>query len=367
MHELSPSRRRFLRSAAVCGTGGLLAAAGRGQNPPPPPATLVTPEAQAVVDAGLRFLGRDAQAADGSYSDTRSGFGSVAITGLAGLALMSGGHQPGRGSYGDAVGRAAAWIAGRGERNSPAGYLNNSDAVLSHGGMYQHGFGALFLSEVHGMIPDPAAAKRVRNVLEKAVAMTVSAQNREGGWRYEPRPNQADVSVTVAQLMALRAARNAGLYVPKTVVDKCVEYITACQRPDGGFCYIKGQGFAGSAFARSAAAVVGLFSAGEYGTRVTERGLGYLMQFLPGRRRGGIQDVRPDHYFYGQYYAALAMWTAGGDRWATWFPAIRDELIAKARAAPRGLWSDYHGSAYATAMACIILQLPNNYLPIMQK
>ena len=26
-----------------------------------------------------------------------------------------------------------------------------------------------------------------------------------------------------------------------------------------------------------------------------------------------------------------------------------------------------HGQAYSTAMTCIILQLPNNYLPIMQK
>ena len=32
------------------------------------------------------------------------------------------------------------------------------------------------------------------------------------------------------------------------------------------------------------------------------------------------------------------------------------------------VWDDrIFGTAYATAMACIILQLPNNYLPIMQK
>lgn len=363
----SITRRQLFRAGAVSGTGAMLVAVGRGQDRPAiGGAPSVTSEAQAAIDNGLRFLGQEAQARDGSYSDTRTGFGNVAITGLAGLALMAGGHQPGRGTYGDAVARAATWVAERGERNSPAGYLNNADAILSHGGMYQHGFGALFLSEVHGMIPDPAAAKRVRNVLEVAVAMTVNAQNKEGGWRYDPKPSQADVSVTVAQLMALRAARNAGLSVPKSAVDKCVEYIRACQRPDGGFCYIKGQGFAGSAFARSAAAVVGLFSAGEYEGRTIQRGLEYLMKYLPGERHP-IRDVRPEHYFYGQYYAALAMWTAGGNYWSEWFPAIRDELIGKSRATPRGLWSDYHGTAYATAMACIILQLPNNYLPIMQK
>ncbi len=46
---------------------------------------------------------------------------------------------------------------------------------------------------------------------------------------------------------------------------------------------------------------------------------------------------------------------------------IRDELLTRVRASG-GLWTDpYHGSVYATAMALIILQLPNNYLPILQR
>ena len=116
---------------------------------------------------------------------------------LAGMALMAGGHQPGRGKYGAVVARAAEYVAERGASNTLPGYLNNADALLAHGAMYQHGFGALFLSEVHGMIPDAAKQKRVRGVLEQAVELTLKAQNREGGWRYEPKPNQADVSVTV--------------------------------------------------------------------------------------------------------------------------------------------------------------------------
>jgi Squalene-hopene cyclase C-terminal domain len=195
----------------------------------------------------------------------------------------------------------------------------------------------------------------------------VAAQNKEGGWRYEPRAPFADVSVTVAIMMALRAARNAGVFVPKATVDRAVQYIKACQQRDGGFCYIKGQGFAGSAFARSAAAVVGLFCAGVYEGKPVERGLAYLMRFLPGRGRANVSESRGEHYFYGHYYAALAMWTAGGNYWVEWFPAVRDELIAKSRTGQGGVWTDWHGAAYATAMSCIVLQLPNNYLPIMQK
>ena len=71
------------------------------------------------------------------------------------------------------------------------------------------------------------------------------------------------------------------------------------------------------------------------------------------------------HYFYGHYYAVQAMYTAGGKYWAEWFPYIRDELIARQR--PDGSWFDQVCGHYATAMACLVLETPNNYLPIFQK
>ncbi len=86
--------------------------------------------------------------------------------------------------------------------------------------MYSHGFGTLFLSEVCGMLPAAVRDTKVRSALDQAVAFTVAAQNQEGGWRYEPVAQFADVSVTVAQMMALRAARNAGLFVRKNVMEQ---------------------------------------------------------------------------------------------------------------------------------------------------
>ena len=71
----------------------------------------------------------------------------------------------------------------------------------------------------------------------------------------------ADLSVTICQINALRAARNAGLFVPKETVDACIRYVKQRQNPDGGFRYML-QGGATSAFPRSAAGVVALYSAG---------------------------------------------------------------------------------------------------------
>ena len=358
----TPHRRQFLRAAALTGAGGSVALLGHAQDAPKAGGDLVTSDAQTAIDRGLEYLSAH-QGSDGGFTD-KSGGANVAVTALTGLALLAGGHLPGRGKYGQAVARAADYLLGKGGSGTKPGYLQNTDAFLAHGAMYQHGFGSLFLAEMHGTFPDPDKGAKVRDMLEKAIALIVKAQNREGGWRYEPQPTDSDVSVTVAQLMALRAAKNAGIFVDKGVVDKCVEYIRGCKLPDGGFMYQKGKPASQSAFPRSAAAVVGLYSAGIYEGEIIEKGLRYLMRYLPAGGRNG-NDVRPDYFFYGHYYAALAMWTAGGTVWNEWFPAIRKELLARRN--PANVWDDHNGTAYGTAMACIILQLPNNYLPIMQK
>src|SRR5581483_9303156 len=273
----SMTRRNFLRLGATGAAAGVLGWAGHAQQPGPggpaapvarsrSGAEFITQETQAAIDRGLEYLARSQSLTDGSFSD-RLGGAAVGVTSLAALALMSAGNQPGRGKYGRNVARAVDYVAAMAGGPNP-GFLTTPDSQLNGrlastpAPMYSHGFGTLFLSEVCGMLPEAAREKKVRGALDQAVAFTVAAQNKEGGWRYEPNAQFADVSVTTAQMMALRAAKNAGLFVRKNVIDGGIAYIKACQMPDGGFSYWKGQGF--SAFARSAAALVGLFSGGVY-------------------------------------------------------------------------------------------------------
>src|SRR5262249_38031292 len=160
------------------------------------------------------------QHADGSYGMGQYQ-GNVAITSLSALALMAGGHQPGRGAYGDIVTKALRYGL---DQDDGRGYLI-SRAGASHGPKYGHGFCTVFLAEVHGMVSDRELRDRLRDVLRRAVKLIVDHQNREGGWRYRPGDKDADVSVTICQIMALRAARNAGYYVPKSTVDRCINYV----------------------------------------------------------------------------------------------------------------------------------------------
>ena len=194
--------------------------------------------------------------------------------------------------------------------------------------MYGHGFATMFLAECYGMSPRP----ELREKLSKAVKIIVNSQNKEGGWRYQPVRDDADISVTVCQVMALRAARNAGLFVPNETIDRSIDYVKRSQNADGGFMYMIGTG-GESDFPRSAAAVVALYSAGIYKGPEIAKGLDYLMQFMPAE---GVTR-RESYYFYGHYYAVQAMWQAGGDRFAplvsghprrTDLPPARRRLVA---------------------------------------
>lgn len=306
----------------------------------------ITNELKQSVDRGLSWLAQQ-QADDGSFGSLSHYGPHVGITGLAGMAFLSEGNSPGRGRYGQAVDLALSFIL---SHSSESGLLA---AETSHGPMYGHGFATLFLAEVYGMTNRP----QTRETLRRAIRLIVNTQNDEGGWRYQPVRNDADLSVTICQIMALRAARNSGIYIDKNVIDKAIEYVKASQNPDGGFRYMINSG--GSAFARSAAGVAALQYAGIYGGEEIERGLEYIKRFTPPKE----QTV--GHFFYGHYYSAQAMFLAGDKYWQQWWPAIREELLRKQ--APEGFWRGQAGQEYGTAMAMIILQMPNRLIPIFQK
>ena len=347
------TRRRFLHTAGMLASAAIASRArgitGADNSPERTAGSMINNEAQAAIDKGLTYLARQ-QTDEGAFGT--SGYArDVAVAGLSGMAFMSAGSVPGRGPYGTQVNKCIDFIL---SNTQDSGFINVPGSA-SHGPMYGHGFATLFLAEAYGMSSKP----EVREKLAAAVQLIVGTQNEEGGWRYQPVRRDADLSVTICQVMALRGARNAGMFVSPDVIDRTIRYVKKSQNADGGFMYMIQGGQ--SAFPRSAAGVVALYSAGVYEGPEIERGLKYLMENLPA---GGLFN-RESHYFYGHYYAVQAMWHAGGSYWNRWYPLIRDELVARQR--PDGAWMDSICQEYGTAMACIILQMPNNFLPIFQR
>jgi hypothetical protein len=328
----------------------LLSSTAQAQDPPvTAKSEFLTPQTEQAIRQGLDYLS-SRQERDGSFGS--EGYRrNVAVVSLAGLAFLANGSATGRGPYGRNVGQCLSFVV---EHADESGFINAPDGS-SHGPMYGHGFATLFLAEAYGMQPDPA----VREKLVKAVKLIINTQNDEGGWRYQPERRDADISVTICQVMALRAARNAGIYVGNDTIDRCTDYVKRCQNADGGFAYMLPGGE--SAFPRTAAGIVALYSAGIYEGDEVRRGLEYLQQHMP----KAAVPAAESHFFYGHYYAVQATWQAGGDTWRRWYPAVRDILLE--RRGKDGAWFDQICPEYGTAMACLILQMPDNYLPIFQR
>ncbi|MHC4712466.1 MAG: prenyltransferase/squalene oxidase repeat-containing protein, partial [Planctomycetota bacterium] len=180
-------------------------------------------------------------------------------------------------------------------------------------------------------------------------------QNRQGGWRYQPRVADADISVTVCQVVALRAAANAGIAVPRQTVDRAIEYLKKCARADGGFSYQAGSGQSG--LARTGAGLVSLLLAGAYDSPLLPKAVAYL-------KANRAKDK--NFYYYGNYYAAQGLHLLGGRDWPEWYNFIAKQLVARRR--DDGTWmGEGEEKIQCTAMAVLILTIPNGYLPIYQR
>jgi hypothetical protein len=346
------SRRVFLAAS----TTAILPCTARGQTlqDSPHTANLLTPQTQRAIDRALAWLARrQLLSGRGEGAFGYGGYaGGVAVCSLSGLAFMCSGSSPGQGPFGRAINRCIQFVS---SCVQDTGYI--AIPGVGQDNMYGHGFAMLFLAQAYGMADRADADAAVGDKLRKAVRLTAACQNDEGGWRYQPERSDADLSVTVCQIMGLRAARDAGIHVADEVRSKCINYVKRSQNSDGGFRYqVASRGT--STFPLTAAGVVSLYSAGIYEGEPIAKALAWLMKHVPTQTETGS-----GYFFYGHYYAVQAMWHAGGEQWASWYPAIRDVLLS--RQAADGSWPDPEVCPeFGTAMACIILQMPNNFLPI---
>ena len=308
---------------------------------------LGNPKTEASVDRALAYLAK-IQAPDGSWNGQGNGV-DVGIVGLGIMSYLSAGHQPDRGRYGEVLRKATDYLC---RQAQPTGLIANPGHSAGPP-MYGHGFATLALAELWGMTRRPD----LRDKLERAVRLIINTQNSQGGWRYQPRVEDADISVTICQIMALRAAANAGIAVPDEVTSHAIAYVKLCSnKKDGGFVYQGPYGESGEA--RTGAGVLALYVMGERDSKECQRGLEYLTHITPGEFK--------EHWAYAAYYCTQAMFQAGGNHWKSWYPRMSETLMKKQRT--DGSWdTEGVGRAYCTAMGILTLEVPSGLLPVYQR
>jgi len=342
--------------AAMLGAlvGGVSAGQARAGVAPRP--EMITARAEQAIEDGLAYLGRT-QARNGSWrSSARYGVYPCAITSLAGLALMAGGNTPSEGPYADNVRRAVDYVLKCANRNGLIAVMSEEQRP-----MYAHGFGMLFLSQAYGAEQDVELQKDLYRVLSRAVMLTARSQSPEGGWLYTPDANSDEGSVTITQIQALRACRNAGIKVPRSTIDRAVAYVTRCANDDGGISYsLRNRGRSRPPI--TAAAVAVLYNAGAYDSPIAHRAIDYMKRIL----EGGGTTVFSGHRCYATLYTAEAMYLSSDANWRWFFSTYRDGLLDLQN--DDGSWpGDNVGEGYGTAMTLLVLELPYRYLPILQR
>lgn len=331
------------------------------------PATLVadgesmlTDDVRSLIDGGLEWMASQ-QERNGAWSTGAPGGATQyrgAMTAYVLLAFMGAGNLPGEGAYGENVRLGIEYLK---SNVLPDGRILTDNQRHY---MYSHGIVALALSQALGQTGDSG----IRPVLTRMVEVIVGSQNGVNGWRYKPQPSKGDLSVTVVQCVAIRAARNVGIPVPQQTLDDAAAFIRNCSI-DGivGFSYMTGGDK--SSYPRLSAAAFSLQVLGYYDDPLVAPA---IEEILNTRVRSNNAGGRLS---YGDYYAAPAMFMTGGESWEEWYGFIRDAFSRSAvRNGSMVHWGNPgrrdngdKSAIYLTAVNTAILAIPTRFLPIYQE
>lgn len=331
-----------------------------------------TPErqaAEAAIERALNFLVSQQQPS-GAITQ---GQHETTMTSLAIMALASTGVTPTQAdAKGEAMRKALDFVLQQ-DRRTREGYFGQADGSR----MYGHGITTLMLSEMAGMGFDHEQDDKIHEACQAGIDLILQAQRRakdganRGGWRYTPDAMDADLSVSVWQLMALRSAKNDGLDVPSSAIEQAISYLKrSCTCPlsadgkptqaESGFHYTPGG--ADIQFAMTAAGVLAMQVCGQYESPLVTQATEWLKKNPP---QWGTRYV-----LYGTYYYAQGMHQQGGTTALDAERIVRELLLPKQQ--DDGSWNPEGeegagGKIYATCMAVLSLSVNYHYLPIYQR
>jgi hypothetical protein len=329
------------------------------------------------INKGLQWLAK-VQDRDGHW-EAPGGSYPVSMTGLSGIALLMEGSTLREGKYADNLRRATDWLTNCTQRNGLISPLNG----MGRGYMHDHGYALLFLAQVYGEEEDGERRKHLEDLLTRAVDFTGKAQTRSGGWGYVSAADSGgsdEGSVTITQVQALRACRNAGIAVPKGIIERAQKYLKDCTAGDGGVIYSPANRAGGGRPALTAAAIACAFSTGDYNSTQVKTWFRYCKHSIPLLGNG-----RMGHDEYTQYYWSQSVYFIGDEGWAKLFPEsapedritwtkyrkntfdfLRQQQNNDGSWSGSGMWGQI-GPVYATSMALTIMQLDKATLPIYQR
>jgi hypothetical protein len=339
-----------------------------------------------TIERGLVYLTR-LQADDGHWSlehfpgapepNTDTIHSDTAATGLALLAYLGAGYDHYDDKYRDVVRRGLEFLLKHQKDNGdlyiPMHAKSNESAWL-----YSHAIASIALCEAYGMTGDP----KLRDPAQKSLDFIVAAQSPKlGGWRYSPRPDTSDTSVTGWTTTALKSGDLAGLKVPQECYEGVTRWLDSAEVvPQDASRYVY------NAFEResqggrdrthpvmtSVALLMRMYLGAKRDDPALLRGADFIKDNLP----KDSDDVSRDTYYW--YYATQVMFQLRGDYWKAWSERLHPLLVntqiklgeLSGSWDPLGpvpdRWGTYGGRVYVTTMNLLSLEVYYRHLPIYE-
>lgn len=338
----SPS---ILSLCLVLGVGGLLLA-GLGPSPlgaqplRPRLATPVPTEVSMIYEKGVNYL-INQQNQEGHWGNEMLG-DEPAVVALALLATLAHGKYDTQPRYKSSVERSMSYILQA--QDDTTGYIGDS--------MYNHGFCTLALAECYGQLDNHGLGQ----ALQSAVDLILKAQTRnpKKAWRYNPDSVDADSTVTGCQLVALFAARNAGINVPQESLEQGLAYLESCRTKQASYGYSDASG--GKPTLTAIAVLCHTLNRTEP-TETLQESIDFLSRRL---------NYRDPHYpFYFEYYMSQALFQSIPEIWEDWNK--RNLRYLKLVQRPNGSWESNYGTVYSTSTALLSIALNYRLLPIYER
>ena len=317
--------------------------------------------ARTAVDSALHWLAVH-QENDGSWDATKfegTQAGSLADTALSVLAFMGGGHTTRKGEYRRNVLKGLEHLMRHQRADGHIGQAGNN--------LYTHAICSIALSEAYGRARDErlgAAAQKAVNFCEKAV-------NADGGWRYTPKSDESDFSVTAWFLQALKTARLAQLKFDSAVFSQGLAYLDsvtdqgASRDSSGAVGYQVSRTAGGAGNGHPALTSAGMMIRQFNGTGVKNH---LLIKGAELTQRDPPRWSNKDFYYW--YYATYSMHNMGGEYRIWWNQRIRDVLLenqnhegdhAGSWDPDRDRWGKAGGRVYTTALGALCLEVYYRY------
>lgn len=315
-------------------------------------------KAKSAIDSALYWLATH-QEPEGRWDSKKyegAETSDTAVTGLALMAFMGGGHTIRRGEYRRNVLRALEWLL---RRQSDDGALDRN--------LYSHSIATIALCEAYGRARD----ERFGLAARKAVAFLEKAVNPDGGWRYTANCGLSDMSVTGWAIMALKTAKLADIKFDNAIYSQALSFVDsvtdrgASQDSNGvvTYMYSPDQNYESNSHPALTAAgmMVRQFSGVGVKSHILIKGAELTRKLPP---QWGQKD------FYYWYYATYALHNMGGEYRIWWNRRMRDVLLDNQCQEgdnagswdPKGdRWAARAGRVYTTALGALCLEVYYRY------